>query len=286
MKTLTREQIIEVLKPFIEFANERLDESDNTPDSHIVYQYDKKVITIGDLRRLEILASDLSGQKESEVRTAEEILMGILESFDMYLRKAYGEIRFNYDDAAGFVKKLYISDEFASQPEPLAKQYDITVEDIHAAIKCYIKDKAKNTIFEYSKGANDFADKVLKAQTGDEFHVWVIPVKNEIFVEDRGGGYPVGATEHITFDTWEGAFKLGQFLAKFCNYTLELDNEAGRFAEDSFFKSRLQDHITGQKDDSIAKTETDTGKIVDMPELVSKQDHAKAMRDDKILKSK
>ncbi len=65
----------------------------------------------------------------------------------------------------------------------------------------------------------------------DEFHVWVIPVKNEIFVEDRGGGYPVGATEHITFDTWEGAFKLGQFLAKFCNYNLERDNEAGRFAE-------------------------------------------------------
>ena len=187
MKTLTREQIIEVLKPFIEFANERLDESDNTPDSHIVYQYDKKVITIGDLRRLEILASELSGQE----------------------------------------------------------------------------------------------DKI-----NDEFHVWVIPVKKEIFVEDRGGGIPVGATEHIVFDTWEGAFKLGQFLSKFCNYNLELDNDAGRFAEDSFFKSRLQDHITGQKDDSIAKTETDTGKIVDMPELVSKQDHAKAMRDDKILKSK
>lgn len=65
----------------------------------------------------------------------------------------------------------------------------------------------------------------------EEFHVWVIPVKYEIFVEDRGGGIPFGATEHIVFDTWEGALKLGQFLAKFCGYELELDNEAGRFAE-------------------------------------------------------
>ena len=67
------------------------------------------------------LASELT-EKESEVRTAEEILMGILESFDMYLRKAYGEIRFNYDDAAGFVKKLYISDEFAFQSQQPEKE--------------------------------------------------------------------------------------------------------------------------------------------------------------------
>jgi len=69
----------------------------------------------------EAIASELT-EKESEIRTAEEILMGILESFDMYLRKAYGEIRFNYDDAAGFVKKLYISDEFASQSQQPEKE--------------------------------------------------------------------------------------------------------------------------------------------------------------------
>ena len=78
----------------------------------------------------EAIASELT-EKESEIRTAEEILMGILESFDMYLRKAYGEIRFNYDDAAGFVKKLYISDEFA----PQLQQPEITDKEIRKALE-------------------------------------------------------------------------------------------------------------------------------------------------------
>jgi hypothetical protein len=65
----------------------------------------------------------------------------------------------------------------------------------------------------------------------DEYHVWVIPDRREIYVEDRGCGIPVGASEHIVLDNWDGALKLGRFLAKFCNYDIELDNEAGRWAD-------------------------------------------------------
>ncbi len=68
----------------------------------------------------------------------------------------------------------------------------------------------------------------------EEFHVWVIPERKEIYVEDRGCGVPVGATNHVSFDSWDGAVKLGKFLAEFCKYELELDNDAGRFAEEQF----------------------------------------------------
>ena len=100
MKTLTKEQIIELYIADIKNLAPKGRAKDN---------------------RIAMLEAELT-EKESEVRTAEEILMGILESFDMYLRKAYGEIRFNYDDAAGFVKKLYISDEFASQSQQPEKE--------------------------------------------------------------------------------------------------------------------------------------------------------------------
>lgn len=63
----------------------------------------------------------------------------------------------------------------------------------------------------------------------EEFHVWIIPERKEILLEDRGGGIPVGATEHIVFDIWDGALKLCHFLEKTIGYTLEIDNEAGRW---------------------------------------------------------
>ncbi len=53
--------------------------------------------------------------KDEPRMSAEERVMEILEAFDMYLRKVYGEIRFNFDDASKFTKNLYISDDFASQ---------------------------------------------------------------------------------------------------------------------------------------------------------------------------
>ena len=100
--------------------------------------------------RIAMLEAELT-EKESEVRTAEEILMGILESFDMYLRKAYGEIRFNYDDAAGFVKKLYISDEFAFQ----FQQPEITDENIIVNIRRILVDYHRRDDYDLTKAEND-----------------------------------------------------------------------------------------------------------------------------------
>jgi len=120
MKTLTKEQIIEKLHKKLLNIDLYKNVIFRSKTQEGIYRFIPNNET---LNLAIILASELT-ERESEVRTAEEILMGILESFDMYLRKAYGEIRFNYDDAAGFVKKLYISDEFASQsqqPEIIAK---------------------------------------------------------------------------------------------------------------------------------------------------------------------
>jgi len=120
---MKKEEIIEVLKKYL---------VKNTHNKSNLYR--EKIIRASDI---ESIASELT-EKESEVRTAEEILMGILESFDMYLRKAYGEIRFNYDDAAGFVKKLYISDEFASQfQQPEITNIEIILKKISAGV--YLK---------------------------------------------------------------------------------------------------------------------------------------------------
>ena len=69
----------------------------------------------------------------------------------------------------------------------------------------------------------------LESSEKEEFHVWIIPERKEILLEDRGGGIPVGATEHIVFDIWDGALKLCHFLEKTIGYTLEIDNEAGRW---------------------------------------------------------
>ena len=117
----TKEQIIEVLKelkefnPYpesvfipvpdekMEFAARTLKDLNLSPDA--IFGHWGRQVWNNCVEKAEEILSELTG-KESEVKTAEEILMGILESFDMYLRKAYGEIRFNYDDAAGFVKKL------------------------------------------------------------------------------------------------------------------------------------------------------------------------------------
>jgi hypothetical protein len=53
---ITKKKTLEVLKPFIEFANERLDKekaNDVDRDNHVVYAYNRKEITIGDLRKLQ-----------------------------------------------------------------------------------------------------------------------------------------------------------------------------------------------------------------------------------------
>jgi len=129
MKTLTKEEIIELYIADIKNLAPKGRAKDN---------------------RIAMLEAELT-EKESEVRTAEEILMGILESFDMYLRKAYGEIRFNYDDAAGFVKKLYISDEFAFQ----FQQPEITDENIIVNIRRILVDYHRRDDYDLTKAEND-----------------------------------------------------------------------------------------------------------------------------------
>ena len=68
--TMERDRIIEVLKPFIAFANERLRTEEKllckNDDIHIVYSYNNKAITIGDLKRLQSIATGLHliGRKE------------------------------------------------------------------------------------------------------------------------------------------------------------------------------------------------------------------------------
>jgi hypothetical protein len=53
---LNKKKTLEVLRPFIEFADERLDrnKAQNTDiDNHVVYAYNHKELTIGDFRRLQ-----------------------------------------------------------------------------------------------------------------------------------------------------------------------------------------------------------------------------------------
>ena len=53
---LGKKQMIAVLKPFIEFANERLDPERAqyaNNDDHVVYAYNHKELTIGDFRKLQ-----------------------------------------------------------------------------------------------------------------------------------------------------------------------------------------------------------------------------------------
>jgi hypothetical protein len=53
---LNKKNTLIVLRPFVEFADERLDKNkaQNTDrDDHVVYAYNRKEITIGDLRKLQ-----------------------------------------------------------------------------------------------------------------------------------------------------------------------------------------------------------------------------------------
>jgi len=59
-----------------------------------------------------------------------EEIMEILESFDMYLRKAYGEIRFNYDDAAKFASQFQQEDKISDEDiKKWAEKNQVLYED-------------------------------------------------------------------------------------------------------------------------------------------------------------
>ena len=97
------------------------------------------------------------------------------------------------------------------------------IERIHG------KSEAIDWIKLASHESASFILNQFESSEKEEFHVWIIPERKEILLEDRGGGIPVGATEHIVFDIWDGALKLCHFLEKTIGYTLEIDNEAGRW---------------------------------------------------------
>jgi len=116
MKTLTKESIIEVLEKYGE--------------NKMFGKYVSYIDFDGIADELFALQQPESG------KTAEEMVKENFQGLDELIKDK---------DILHFYKELIKTCliEFASQPEPLAKQYDITVEDIHAAIKCYIKDKSQ-----------------------------------------------------------------------------------------------------------------------------------------------
>lgn len=78
----------------------------------------------------------------------------------------------------------------------------------------------------------------------EKFHVWLMPEAREVLVEDRGS-IPVFATNlcrfyqdivdelggNKSFDSWDDALKYGKGIADKMSWHLDMDNEAGRWAE-------------------------------------------------------
>ena len=92
----------------------------------------------------------------SQQRLSRERVMDILEAFDMYLRKVYGEIKFNYDDAMRFVMN---NDLCEGEEQP-------TDEEIinHIIKNCRHKEPPEIMMDEqaYFEGAKAMRDKQIK----------------------------------------------------------------------------------------------------------------------------
>jgi hypothetical protein len=83
----------------------------------------------------------------------------------------------------------------------------------------------------------------------EKFYVWLMPEAREVLVEDRGS-IPVFATNlsryfqeivndlggNRTFDNWEDALEYGKDIAERMHWYLDIDNEAGRWAESEINK--------------------------------------------------
>ena len=134
-------------KEFTEFLGMK------NPDKSKVYispSHEQLVIYIDDEWK-QFVNSEFVSQQLSRER-----VMDILEAFDMYLRKVYGEIKFNYDDAMRFVMN---NDLCEGEEQP-------TDEEIinHIIKNCRHKEPPEIMMDEqaYFEGAKAMRDKQIK----------------------------------------------------------------------------------------------------------------------------